>query len=297
MKNLISALLIFLPFIGLSQYKPMNQPYQFNSQTKFTDTVFLDTAMQGQGVYLVMDTLTGEVKRDTISAGLTPDSVLTIVRANVDTSGTLNLQQVTDNGATTTNEIVLSSLQASGSGGLTLQSSGNNSVFTVGGGGGTNATFFGNVNMSNNRILNVPDKPTDSTDAVNLNLVDSLILQTDTFRFDSAQLVGLGTGEDTLLTTTTGKFIDVISLSVVGIGGTAYTGILDGELRIKSENGLISQPEVSVLTSAGTIFKKSLFASSVDLGEYVIFDIQGSSGLSGGNKNLAIVVHYKIITI
>jgi len=135
----------------------------------------------------------------------------------------------------------------------------------------------------------------DYSDLIDASLAPKAItLKTDTFRFDSTQLVGLGTGEDTLLTTTTGKFIDVISLSLVSIGGTGYT--FAGDIVIKSENGTISTPATTILTSAGPLFRKSSIQDDAELGEHVIFDIQGS-GATGGNKNLAIVVHYKIITI
>ena len=88
MKKILLSLILLIPAITFAQYKPMNQPYQFNSKTKFADTVFLDTAMAGQGTYLVLDTLTGEVKRDTVPAagengiyggsGTTPSSLVEV---------------------------------------------------------------------------------------------------------------------------------------------------------------------------------------------------------------------------
>lgn len=117
---------------------------------------------------------------DTISSGslgLDSAQVLSIVRNNVDTSGTLTLQQVTNNGNTTTDTISTSAFKASGSSGLSLLNSGGTTVFTIGSGGGVNATFEGNVSFGGtSKIVNLADG-TAASDAATVGQLNSLTWQ------------------------------------------------------------------------------------------------------------------------
>lgn len=92
--------------------------------------------------------------------------------------GNINLQQVTDNGATTSNEIVANGgvktnyVEANGSGGLQLRNQSGTAVLTLGSGGAVNGTMAGNLSMDANRIISLQD-PVSAQDAATKAYVDA----------------------------------------------------------------------------------------------------------------------------
>jgi len=98
-KIFLIGIMFLVGLVGFSQ--PVQLPtnampilgnYHY-SDTVRTSNLYLDSNLTGQGTYLVLDTLTGEVKRDTVSSG--------------GGGATPTLQQVTDADSTTDNKITI----------------------------------------------------------------------------------------------------------------------------------------------------------------------------------------------